>query len=137
MPDGLGNFLQTALTILTLASLAGVGLMQGTLRNLRADLADARARIGDRDSRIAELEKAGAKEQSERKAREVAMQAQIDAQKDQIQLLKDEVTGKPEWVSISKKIDDHATEAQRQWGTIEELLRELLKNILDLLKKRS
>lgn len=111
MLANLGPFLQTALTVLTLASLAGLGLMRGTVVGLRESLADARAKITD-------LERD-----------RVEDRAKITSQNNDIDTLRRVATGAVQWEAIATKLDQHHSEAKRHWKTDEELLGLLLQAI--------
>jgi uncharacterized coiled-coil protein SlyX len=61
----IGNLLTTALSIVSIAGLAGLGLLRGTVTNLRENLKDAREEIADKDRRLAEYEKTVATQKSD------------------------------------------------------------------------
>jgi predicted nucleic acid-binding Zn-ribbon protein len=108
MPNDLGAFFQTALAVLTLASLAGLGLMRGVVTGLRESLKDSRERITD-------LEKG-----------RVEDRATIESQKHEIASLRRIVTGEDQLREIADKLDSHHEEAKTHWETDEELLGMLL-----------
>jgi hypothetical protein len=131
----LGSFLQVASTILVLASLAGLGLMRGRVVDLREQLGDARneitdnerrhiAELAERDRRLAVIEAEGAELRGKLEREKVAREA-----------LASEVRGDSKIESLSQRLDIHSGEARSHWLTVEELLRQLLKQITELLKR--
>lgn len=122
MFEDLGNLLSTAMGVMALASLAGVGLMRGTVTALRENLDDARKDNADVDRRLA----------IETRAREAA-QAEVAQLRVELGALGRVVTGEAHWVAIGQTLDHHHEEAQAHWVTGENLLTE----IRDLLKDRA
>lgn len=57
MAIDVNGLLTTALSIVAIATLAGLGLLRGTVTNLRDNLKDARDEITDKDRRLLEAEK--------------------------------------------------------------------------------
>lgn len=82
------NVLGVAATIFALASAAGLGLMRGTLGNLRSSNEDLRNRVTDLERDRADDRAKLAEVESENK------------------VLKAMVTGKVEWTAISNQIED-------------------------------
>lgn len=95
------NILGVAATIFALATAAGLGLMRGTLGNLRAMNDDLGKRVEflekDRIEKTAEL----AEVRSENRT------------------LKAMVTGKVEWTAISDQLEEHHRQALGSWARIE------------------
>lgn len=75
------NLITTALSIVSIATLAGLGLLRGTVTNLRENLKDARDEITDKERRLAEAEKLIATQKSDLAAlgRVVTGEDKIDA----------------------------------------------------------
>lgn len=111
MFDNLGNFLQVASGILVISSLAGLGLMRGTIVNLRENLADARAEIADKDRRITQLE-----------TDRTVDRGDLDA-------LRRVVTGEAHWTAIEQKLEQHHDAAVHHWQADEELLGMILQSL--------
>lgn len=122
MFEDLGNLLSTAMGVMALASLAGVGLMRGTVTALRENLDDARKDNADVDRRLA----------IETREREAA-QAEVAQLRVELGALGRVVTGEAHWVAIGQTLDTHHEEAQNHWLVGEGLLTE----IRDLLKDRA
>ena len=95
------NVLGAAATMLVLASATGLGLMKGSLSNLRSSNDDLRARVGD-------LEKD-----------RVEKTAELAAVRSENRTLKAMVTGKVEWTAISDQLEDHHRESLGAWKRID------------------
>ena len=121
MFENLGDLISTGLGVLALASLAGVGLMRGTVSNLRDTLADLRKDLEDTDRRLA-LEKA---------AREAA-EEKVTQRDGELAALVKNLTGDTHWVAIGNTLDQHHAEAMQHWTTDEAILIE----IRDLLRSQ-
>lgn len=103
----LGGVLTTALSIVSLATLAGLGLLRGTVINLREQLKDARDEVAAlRGSRVDDQTKI----------------AQLTADHDALTRV---VTGEAHWVAIGQKLDEHHDEAKDHWATDERVLGEI------------
>ena len=95
----LGELLSTALAIVTIATLAGLGLLRGTVTNLREQLKDERdARAADRQQR-ADDEIDHAKYKAETDARIATLEADNAAYKRL-------VTGETHWTAIEQRVED-------------------------------
>jgi hypothetical protein len=94
------NILGVAATIFALASAAGLGLMRGTLNNLRDSNGDLRARVGDLEKQRSEDHARIAEVESENK------------------LLNAMVTGRVEWVAISDQVEEHHRQSLASWNRI-------------------
>lgn len=119
MPDS--GTLQTALSIFALASLVGLGLLRGTVTNLRENLKDAREEIADKDRRL------------------TAVEAENGRLRNDLDALGRVVTGEAHWTAIGELLTHHHDEASGHWQQGEELLgenRDLLVEIRDLLSER-
>lgn len=110
--DSIGNLLALALAIVSIATLAGLGLQRGTVTNLREQLKDAR-------EEIAAL-KTGRTE--DRAATEVL--------KNDLSALQRVVTGEVHWLAIGHQMDDHHKAATEHWQA--ELM--ILTEMRDLLR---
>ena len=106
--ETVSGLLTTALAIVALATLAGLGLMRGTVTNLRENLGDARAEIADKDRRLTALEKSDKQHQSE------------------LEALRRVVTGEVHWVALGETLDHHHSEAKGHWERDEATLNEIL-----------
>lgn len=104
----LGNLLSTGLTVATVGSLAGVGLMKGTLTNLRARLDDYEKEVEEKDRRHAE-------------DRTKLAQTVTD-----LSALQRIVTGEAHWVKLGQVLDEHHEQAKEHWTKDEDLLGEVL-----------
>jgi hypothetical protein len=94
------NVLGVAATIFALASAAGLGLMRGTVANLRASNDDLRLRVGDLE-----------KERSEDRASLAEVRGENA-------LLRSMVTGKVEWVALTDQLEEHHRQALKHWSKI-------------------
>jgi hypothetical protein len=104
----LGQVLSTSLTITSVGSLAGVGLMTGTLKNLRARLSDYDKEVEEKDRRNAD---------------DRAELAQVKTRLDALQRV---VTGEAHWVKLGQVLDQHHEQAVQHWATDEQLLQQIL-----------
>lgn len=105
--EDFGRLLTIGLAIVSIATLAGLGLLRGVVTGLRENLKDARDEIADKDRRLTESE-----------AKIVVLTNDLDA-------LARVVTGEAHWVAISDKLDSHHREAVTHWTHDENLLREI------------
>lgn len=96
-----GSLLQTAISVLAIAALAGVGFQRGKVNNLRENLKDARDELVDKDRRLTECES-----ESTKHAADLAALSRV-------------VTGEAHWVALGSQLTDHHEESMK-------LLRELL-----------
>lgn len=106
-----GSFLSTALGIVTIATLAGLGLLRGTVTNLREQLKDEReARASDRqDHADAEIKHAQFKADTE------ARIAQLEADNAAYQRV---ITGEVHWVAIGERLEDLLALVQNIWNKL-------------------
>lgn len=103
----MADMLNTGLAIVAIATLAGLGLMRGTITSLRESLSDARAEIADKDRRLGE---------NDRKL------AELEAR---VAVLTSTVTGEVHWVALEQQVDDHHKTAMTQWADIRDVLRDI------------
>lgn len=106
--DDFSGMLSTALGILSIATLAGLGLMRGTVTNLRESLADARAEIADLDRRH---------EADEKKVTDLT---------NDVAALQRTVTGEVHWIALGETLDHHHDEAKKHWEADEKMLADIL-----------
>lgn len=125
MFDSLGSFLEAALTVLTLASLAGLGLMRGTVTNLRETLKDARGDIADGDRRHGETTKELQAAQNEI----VRLRAQVNSQAKDLEAVGRLVRGESYWMELGEKLDMHHAEAKTHWSEDERLLKAIIEDL--------
>lgn len=104
----LGSLLTTALGVLAIATAAGLGLMRGTVTNLRESLADSRA------------------DNADLRARQAEHKTKIDQQATQLEALGKVVTGEVHWMAISGLLDEHHDEARAHWRKAETVNAEML-----------
>lgn len=101
---GVGEWLTTAIGVVSLASFAGVGFMRGRVLDLRAQLTESRAETDSlRASRAedrAELERT--------KGDLKSCRSDLDA-------LTRVVTGEAHWVALGQHLDEHHQEARAHW----------------------
>lgn len=102
------NWLAAALGIVSIATLAGLGFMRGTVINLREQLSDARG------------ETKALKESRDEASRQIA------TLKTDLAALTRVVTGEAHWVSIGHKLDEHHDAAMSHWDTGEQTLGQIL-----------
>jgi hypothetical protein len=89
------NVLGVAATVFALASAAGLGLMRGTLGNLRASNTDLRERVTDLE-----------KERAEDHSKITALEGKVAAAEDREHYLQSIVQGRVEWTAISDQLED-------------------------------
>lgn len=137
----LPNLLSTALAVVSIATLAGLGLLRGTVTNLREQLRDAREETSAiRESR-AEEQQAASKAQVEANILIAQMKSDYDRQIAELKsdsaskiaqltadlnALKRVVTGEVHWVALGQTLDAHHAEAMRHWATEERLWADVL-----------
>lgn len=112
----LQGFLNTALAIISLATLAGLGLMRGTVTGLRESNGDLRDRVGD-------LEKERAEDKTT-----------IGELSGENKMLQSMVMGRVDWGAISDLVEEHHRQALKQWLDLNRKLDEavqLLKRLLE------
>jgi hypothetical protein len=99
MGGDLGGLLSTALAIVSIATLAGLGLMRGTVTNLREQLRDERdARAADRAQKADdEADHLKFKAESETRI------AQLESDNAALQRV---VTGEVHWVALGQRLED-------------------------------
>lgn len=105
---------EIGLTVSTVGTLAGLGLLRGTVTNLREQLRDAR-----------EHESSMRAERAEDKAAITRLQTDLLA-------LGRVVTGEAHWTAIGAQLEVHHASAQEHWRAEHQLLedvRDLLKEI--------
>lgn len=115
------RLLTIALAVVSIATLAGLGLLRGVVTGLRESLKDAREEIADKDRRLTAAE-----------AQMTAAQAQVGSLRNDLGALGRVVTGEAHWVAIGDKLDLHHTRAEEHWTRDEATLVQ----IRDLLNKR-
>ena len=121
MPDTLGNFLQLALTVLTLTSLAGLGLMRGTVTTLREALTDARGEIADKGRRLTETE-----------TEITRLKAKVNSQTHDLEAMGRLIRGESYWTELGEKLDSHHSEAKTHWQADERKLDTIARNLAGL-----
>lgn len=99
-----GNLIQTAISVLAIAALAGVGFQRGKVNNLRDNLKDAREEIADKGRRLVECETESAKHTADLAA------------------LTRVVTGEAHWVALGDQLTDHHKESMVLLREIKRLL---------------
>lgn len=89
------NVLGVAATLFALASAAGLGLMRGTLGNLRASNTDLRDRVTD-------LEKL----RGEDRQKITLLEGKVKASEEREHYLQSLVQGRVDWTAISDQLED-------------------------------
>lgn len=129
------NLLSTGLAVVSIATLAGLGLLRGTVTNLREQLRDARDETAAiRESR-AEEQREYAKAQVEANTLIAQMKSDYDtaiaalkSDSDSkvaqltadLNALKRVVTGEVHWVALGQQLEEHHAEAMEHWQREEE-----------------
>jgi chromosome segregation ATPase len=104
MFGNLGDTFNTALAIVSIATLTGLGLMRGTITNLRENLRDARDEIADKDRRLTETE-----------GDLVRLRAQVKSQGHDLEAVGRLIRGESYWTELGEKLDAHHSEAKKHW----------------------
>ncbi len=95
----IGDTLSAALAIVAIATLAGLGLLRGTVTNLREQLKDEReARTADRQQK--------ADDDIENARYRADVEAKLASQDTEITALRRIVTGEIHWVAIEQRLED-------------------------------
>jgi len=118
MIDHLGATLNAALAVVAIATLAGLGLMRGTVTGLRENLSEARAEIGDKERRLKDAE-----------AEIIKLKAQTRSQAHDLDAVGRLVRGESYWTELGDKLDIHHTEAKTHWAEDERLLARILADL--------
>lgn len=105
--EDLSRLITVALAVVSIATLAGLGLLRGVVTNLREQLKDAREEIADKDRRLTTAE-----------TKVIQLSTDLDA-------LGRVVTGEAHWVAIGQQLDQHHTDATTHWTKDEQILAEI------------
>lgn len=114
-----GQLLNTALSIVAIATLAGLGLLRGTVTNLRETLKDAREDITDKDRRHEEDEKTITR-----------LTGDLDA-------LARIVTGEARLAQLGEMLKEHHELALARLVEIEALLKQIIADIKSIKERAS
>lgn len=114
MPAGLGNFLQIALVVFSLASLAGLGLVRSNVTNLRERIADYEKEVSEKDRRLTEAE-----------TQIVQLKTKVNSQAHDLTAVGRLVRGESYWTELGDKLDTHHAEAKKHWQADERLLKQI------------
>lgn len=122
MWNDLGEFLNTAVAVVAIATLAGLGFLQGKQKRLRQDLTDEEHRHQKTLDREAEAN-----------AKVLALTATVQQHAAKIETLEQQVSAKAEWELVISRLEvlgqalmDHNEAVREHWSTEEALLREAL-----------
>lgn len=107
-----GEVLSIVLTVSTIAGGAAMGLLRGTVTNLREQLRDER----DRSNSLIQ--------------QRTEDRATIDQLKTDLTALGRVVTAEAHWIAVGQQLDQHHDEARAHWHAEKDLLRE----VRDILK---
>lgn len=111
MDTTLGDFVILLLSVITLATAAGVGFQRGVIGRLRGDVTEAAARADRLAIELAESRSDGKQ-----------LRADLDA-------LSRVVTGEAHWVAIGSKLDEHHEDAQTHWRRNDETLERIARAV--------
>jgi hypothetical protein len=111
METSLGDFVILLLSVITLATAAGVGFQRGVIGRLRGDVSEAAARA---DRLAVEL--------AESRTTSAQLRTDLDA-------LSRVVTGEAHWVAIGDKLDEHHSDAQGHWRRNDETLERIARAV--------
>jgi chromosome segregation ATPase len=107
VPADFTQLLTTALTIVSIATLAGLGLLRGTVSNLREQLRDERENGASLRTKLTDVETDNAR-----------LRADLSA-------LQRVVTGEVHWVALGEQTQAHHDAAVAHWQQDEQILREI------------
>lgn len=102
------QLLSIGLTVSTVATLAGLGLLRGTVTNLREQLRDERDLAGSLRQRLTEAD------------------SRLEVLSNDLNALGRVVTGEAHWIAIGQQLDQHHDEARAHWQVEAQLLRDVL-----------
>lgn len=105
--DDLGRILSIALAVVSIATLAGMGLLVGRVGALRSNLKDSDDELGRTVRRLTDSE------------------ARVEVLEHALEELGRMVTGEAHLVELETKLDHHHTVAETHWKNDERLLREI------------
>lgn len=111
--DEFSRLLTVALAIVSIATLAGLGLLRGVVTSLRERLKDSDEELARKERRLAEAE-----------AKVLRLETDLAA-------LGRVVTGEAHWVAIGQKLDDHHSAAETHWAADETLLADIRDRLPD------
>lgn len=94
----LSTFVLLLLSVITLATAAGVGFQRGKIAKLNSDLTEADARAGRLERDL------------------TATRAELATARTDLDALGRVVTGEAHWVAIGDKLDTHHDEAMTHWS---------------------
>ena len=105
--DDFSRLLTVALGVVSIATLAGLGLLRGVVTGLRERLKDSDEELARKERRLTEAE------------------AEVKALKTDLAALGRIVTGEAHWVAIGQKLDEHHSAAETHWANDETLLADI------------
>ena len=117
----MGDMLNTALAVVAIATLAGLGLMRGTVTGLRENLKDCREEAAEtrRKLEVAEAENSRLQSDLAALSRVVTGEAHITALGQEVSEVGTQVA------NVGDRIDTHHTAAEGFWSTVRNLLTEI------------
>lgn len=105
--EDLGRLLSIALAVVSIATLAGMGLLVGRVGALRSNLKDSDDELARTVRRLTDSE------------------ARVEVLEHALDELGRVITGEAHLVALEGKLDDHHTAAETHWRNDEDLLREI------------
>lgn len=136
----ISSLLSTSLAILSLATLAGLGLTRGQITSLREQLSDSRAEtaairisrseeLAERNLERAEDIRTRTEDRALRALERAKFETDIATLTSEVTALRRVVTGEVQWSSISEMLEKHHEDSIEHWTKTENGISELIRQV--------